>query len=255
MTTSTTMVSVEDGVGRIVLSNPPLNILTRETLGEVRGAMVQLQEDSAARVVVLAADGKHFSAGADVGEHLPPHFEQLIPEFLGTVRAVYDCSLPVVVAVQGRCLGAGFELAMAGDIIIAAEGASFGQPEIVLGVSPPAACVLLPEITAPGVAAELVLGGDPIAAAEAERLGIVRRVVPDAELAHAATDTAQRIARHSRAALQCTKRTLRAGAVERISDALDRARGIYVDELMQTADALEGLQAFLEKRRPTWSHR
>ncbi|NIU62892.1 MAG: hypothetical protein GWN66_19050, partial [Pseudomonas stutzeri] len=200
------------------------------------------------------AEGKHFSAGADVSEHLPPTYEDLIPEFLDTVAAIDTFPLPVVAAVQGKCLGGGFELAMAADIIVAGEGASFGQPEILLGVLPPAACALLPDICSPGVAAELVFTGDPLRAQDAQRAGLVTRVVPDAELERASVELAERMTRHSAAALRLAKRMLQGGRQDARAAALSRAGAIYTDELMKTKDALEGLNAFLEKRQPTWSH-
>lgn len=244
-----------EGIGRLVLTNPPLNILTRAALAELRHGLARFEGESSVRVLVLAAEGAHFSAGADVGEHLPPHFEDLIPEFLETVRAIHEFPLPVVVAVQGRCLGAGFELAIAGDIIIAGEGASLGQPEIMLGVLPPAACAFLPQICSPGVAAELVFTGDAIDAREAKDAGIVRQVVSDALVEETALGVAKRISRHSGAALRLTKRVLRGRDAARRGEALAYAGTVYVDDLMQSQDALEGLQAFMEKRRPTWSHR
>lgn len=246
--------SIEDGLGRLVLSQPPLNILTRELLAGLRRELGRLAAEPSLRVLLISAEGKHFSAGADVGEHLPPTYEEMIPEFVDTIAAIDAFPLPVVAAVQGRCLGGGFELAMAADIIVAGEGASFGQPEILLGVLPPAACPLLPEICPPGVAAELVFSGDPLSAEAALRAGIVTRVVPDAELEGAALELAGRIARHSAAALRVTKRLMWGDRQNRRAAALERAGAIYNDELMKTKDALEGLNAFLEKRQPTWSH-
>jgi len=246
--------SIEDGLGRIVLNHPPLNILTRDVLAGVRRELDHLADDSSLRVLLLGAEGKHFSAGADVGEHLPPDYRELIPEFMQTVADLVSFPLPVIAAVQGRCLGGGFELAMGADIIVAAEGASFGQPEILLGVLPPAACVILPRLCSPGLAAEIVLGGDALSASEAEREGLVRRVVPESELEEAAVDIARQMTRHSAAALRIGKRML-AGDPEAVREALDRAGALYIDELMETDDALEGLQAFVEKRRPEWRHR
>ena len=246
--------SVEDGLGRIVLSHPPLNILTRDVLAGVRRELDHLASEPSLRVLLLGAEGAHFSAGADVGEHLPPDYRELIPEFMQTVADLVSFPLPVVAAVQGRCLGGGFELAMGADIIVAAEGASFGQPEILLGVLPPAACVILPRLCSPGLAAEIVLGGDALSAAEAEREGLVRRVVPESELEEAAVDLARKMTRHSAAALRIGKRML-AGDPEAVRKALDRSGALYIDELMETDDALEGLQAFVEKRRPEWRHR
>jgi cyclohexa-1,5-dienecarbonyl-CoA hydratase len=246
--------SVEDGLGRLVLSQPPLNILTRELLAGVRQELGRLAAVPSLRVLLVSAEGKHFSAGADVAEHLPPTYEEMIPEFVDTIAAIDAFPLPVVAAVQGRCLGGGFELTMAADMIVAAEGASFGQPEILLGVLPPAACPLLPEICPPGVAAQLVFTGDPLSAADALRAGIVARVVPDAELEQAALELAGRITRHSAAALRVTKRLMWGARQDRRAAALSRAAAMYKDELMRTKDAVEGLNAFVEKRQPTWSH-
>jgi len=245
---------VEDGIGTLTLAHPPLNILTQAMLAEMRAALERLAADRGVRVLVLAAAGKHFSAGADVGEHLPPKFRDLIPAFIATVRMIAEYPAPVVAAVGGRCLGGGFEVAQAADMIVAGEGASFGQPEIMIGVLPPAACALLPGLCAPGLAAELVLTGDPIDSRRALEAGLVHRVVPDDRIEAEAMALAQRMARHSGAALRLTKRALRHGTAGGSADALAAAEAIYVDELMRTEDALEGLEAFLEKRKPVWKH-
>ena len=246
--------SVKDGIGQLVLSDPPLNILTRAVLGQIRTGLGELETDGSLRVVVISAEGKHFSVGADVGEHLPPHYPDLISEFLDTVRVVHRFPLPVLAAVRGRCLGAGFELVAAADIVIAGEDASFGQPEIMLGVFPPAACAMLPENCPQGMAAELVFTGDPVDARDAQRAGIVRHVVPDERVEEEALDLAKRIARHSGAALRHTKHALRHESMDRTDGVLEHAGHAYVTELMQTKDAIEGLQAFLEKRQPVWSN-
>jgi cyclohexa-1,5-dienecarbonyl-CoA hydratase len=227
---------IDGGLGRLVLNHPPLNILTQEMLTEMRAALRSLEASPAVRVLLVSARGKHFSAGADVQEHLPPHYRQMIPEFLETIAAIV-------------------EVVQAADIVVAADDASFGQPEIVLGVFPPAACVLLPERCDSGLAADLVLSGAVIGAVEAQEHGLVRKIVPRGELEVEATETAQRIARHSRAALEITKRVLRNGSTQRHAAAFRDVGDIYVDELMNTTDAIEGLRAFQEKRQPAWSHR
>ena len=253
MKASAVTLSIKDGIGHLVLTDPPLNILTRAVLGQIRTGLRELETDESLRVVVISAEGKHFSVGADVGEHLPPHYADLIPEFLDTVRVVHGFPLPVLAAVRGRCLGAGFELVAAADIVIAGE-ASFGQPEIMLGVLPPAACAMLPDNCPQGMAAELVFTGDPIDARDAQRAGIVRHVVPNEQVEEAALDLARRIARHSGAALRHTKHALRHESMDRTDGALEHAGHVYVAELMETKDAIEGLQAFLEKRQPVWSN-
>ena len=254
MNASAVTLSIEDGIGQLVLTDPPLNVLTRAVLGQIRAGLRELETDESLRVVVISAEGKHFSVGADVGEHLPPHYPDLISEFLDTVRVVHGFPLPVLAAVRGRCLGAGFELVAAADIVIAGQDASFGQPEIMLGVLPPAACAMLPDKCPQGTAAELVFTGDPIDARDAQRAGIVRHVVPDERVEEEALDLAKRIARHSGAALRHTKHALRHESMDRTDGALRHAGHVYVAELMETKDAIEGLRAFLEKRQPVWSN-
>ncbi len=243
------------GVGRLTLDHPPLNILTREVLAHIRTELAALAPEPGLRVLLVTATGAHFSGGADVREHLPPEHTGLIPEFVETIAALDAFPLPVVAAVQGRCLGGGFELVQAADIVIAGESARFGQPEILLGVVPPAACALLPRRTSRGTAAELIYGGDSIGAAEAERAGLVRRVVPDAELEDAALAVADRIARHSGAALRVAKRALRGGETAASAAALREQGELYLHGVMTTQDALEGLLAFVEKRPPVWADR
>ncbi|UCF18189.1 MAG: enoyl-CoA hydratase/isomerase family protein [Gemmatimonadota bacterium] len=247
--------SVDDGIGRLALSNPPLNILTRQVMADLRAKLAEFERDESLRVVVLGAEGKHFSAGADVGEHLPPDFEEMIPEFIDTIKALHRFPLPMIAAVRGRCLGGGFELIQAVDVVVAGEGALFGQPEIMLAVFPPVACALLPELCGPARAAELVLTGDTMGAKDAAAVGLVARVVSDERVEQEALEIAGRMAKHSAAALRVTKRALRAGSADRLREALDRAGRLYVEDLMATEDATEGLRAFLEKRRPVWKHR
>jgi cyclohexa-1,5-dienecarbonyl-CoA hydratase len=258
MSTTSVDVATADGIGALVLDHPPLNILTRSVLADLRGRLAELAteaESGELRVVLFRAAGEHFSAGADVGEHLPPEFERMIPEFIDTVEAIADFPLPVVAAVRGRCLGGGFELVQAADLVVAADDAVFGQPEIVLGVSPPVACALLPGLLGPALAAELVLTGDPLPAERAHEAGLVARLVPEDRVEATARDLAARIARHSPAALRCTKKALRAGTASERRAALRASARIYVDELMATADAVEGLTAFLDKRTPEWTGR
>jgi len=246
---------VRDGIAQLTLDNPPVNILTRAVMGELRAHLAELGAVHDLRVVVLRAEGKHFSAGADVGEHLPPEYGELIPEFMATIRALWDFPLPVIAAVRGRCLGGGFELVQPADAVVAGEGAAFGQPEILLGVIPPAACALLPRLCGPARAATIVLGGDPLDAAAALAAGLVTRVVPDARVDEEALALAGRFARHSAAALRITKRALRTAVDRPVADAMAQVEQLYLDDLMATHDAAEGLRAFLDKRPATWEHR
>ncbi|MEQ1831623.1 MAG: enoyl-CoA hydratase/isomerase family protein [Candidatus Eisenbacteria bacterium] len=247
--------SFEDGIATLTLANPPLNILTRAVLAEFSQVLGTLASAPELRALVIAAEGKHFSAGADVGEHLPPTHAELIPEFLRTIEALAAFPLPTVAAVRGRCLGAGFELAQACDMIVAGEGATFGQPEILLAVTAPAACVLLPRRTTRGHAAEILFGGEAIDVSRAFAIGVVQRVVPELRTEEHALALARRCARHSATALRATKRTLLETAEQPTAAAFQTAGRIYVDDLMRAADPVEGLEAFLARRTPVWRHR
>jgi cyclohexa-1,5-dienecarbonyl-CoA hydratase len=246
---------VSDGIATLTLAHPPVNILTRDVLAQYRAHLADLAATPGLRVLVLQAEGKHFSAGADVGEHLPPTYQELIPEFMATIRALWDFPLPVVAAVRGRCLGGGFELVQPADVVVAGESAAFGQPEILLGVIPPAACALLPRLCGPARAALITLGGDPLDTQAALAAGLVSAVVPDARVEEEALSLATRFARHSAAALTITKRALRAAADRTAPDAMAEAERLYLSDLMATRDANEGLRAFLDKRPATWEHR
>lgn len=243
---------VENGIARIVLNDPPLNILTRATLQKLREECAALALDGEVRVLILEAEGKHFSAGADVGEHLPPQYRELIPEFLDSVRALAEFPLPVIASVQGKCLGGAFELVQASDMVVADPTAVFGQPEIHLGVFPPAACVALRELGHRSVAATLLFTGDPIDASEARRVGLVHHVAPEGKLRATASELAGRISRHSAAALRATKKALRSPARTLVRE-FEHASEVY-DRHMDSKDAVEGLSSFLEKRKPEWSH-
>lgn len=244
---------IRDGIAHVELSDPPLNILTRALLAELREVLTELRDDRSLRVLLVSAQGDHFSAGASVEEHLPGPVDEMIPELMETIRAVDRFPLPVIFAVQGHCLGGALELVAAGDMILADDDARFGLPEIRLGVLPPAACVQLPRLVPAGVAAEMIYTGSTVDAKTARRVGLVLRVVPSDDLLDEALALAGAIADRSAAALRAAKRALRAarGDVERPMADVSR---IYLDELMATSDATEGLTSFLEKRRPVWSH-
>lgn len=248
-------VEIREGIAHVVLDDPPLNVLTRALMGGLRETLRGIEAEPTLRVLVLSARGKHFSAGASVEEHLPGAVEEMIPEFMETVRALHHFPAPVVVAVHGRCLGGALELALAGDLLVAGEGALLGVPEIALGVFPPAACLQLPRLAGPGLAAELVLTGAPMDAASAHAAGLVRRVVPDDRVQEEALSLAEAISRHSAVALRVAKRALRVGAGAGGEEGAEaEVVRLYLDELMRTADAQEGLRSFTEKRQPRWSH-
>ncbi len=249
----TITLDVVDRLAIIKLSRPPLNIINLEMMDELLSALDEAREKAGIGVLVLRSgvDGV-FSAGADVREHLPDKAEMLIKRFEQLIKAIIEFPRPVLCVVQGRCLGGGMELAMACDLVIASETAEFGQPEIRVGVYPPAAAALYPRMTALKHAAMLIFSGKIIKAEEALKLGLVNEVAPDAELEEHVKTVIDSLLSNSSIVLGYAKKALREALSLPLGDALRRSSEIYLEELMKHEDPVEGLRAFLEKRRPVW---
>lgn len=246
-----------DGVARLTLNRPPLNVLNIAMMGEINTALEGLDTDPSVKVLVFeAAEGsKAFSAGVDVSEHTAEKVEEMIEVFHRIFHLLDELEIPTVAVVDGAALGGGCELVLFCDMVIASERASFGQPEIQVGVFPPIAVVALPAIVGPKKALEMVLIGDRIRAAEAERLGLVNKVVPPEELRAAADEFVGKLAGLSGAVLRLTKRAIRLGSIGSFADGLAAVEELYLGPLMATEDANEGLAAFMEKRKPVWKDR
>jgi len=245
---------VSDGVARLTLNKPPLNVLDIAMMREINSALEGLGDDPSVKVLVFeAAEGsKAFSAGVDVSEHTADTVGEMIEVFHRIFRLLDALEAPTVAVVGGAALGGGCELVLFCDMVIASEKASFGQPEIQVGVFPPVAAVALPEIIGPKKALEMVLIGDRIRAAEAERLGLVNKVVPPEELQAAADEFVGKLAKLSGAVLRVTKRAVRLGGAGDFAEGLAAVEELYLGPLMATEDAHEGLAAFMEKRAPVW---
>jgi cyclohexa-1,5-dienecarbonyl-CoA hydratase len=244
----------KDGVARLVLNKPPLNVLDIAMMHEINTALEKLSGDPTVKVLVFeAAEGcKAFSAGVDVSEHTADMVEEMIEVFHRIFRLLDALDVPSVAVVGGAALGGGCELALFCDMIIASEKASFGQPEIQVGVLAPVAAVALPGIIGPKKAMELLLTGDRIRAIEAERLGLVNKVVPPDELGAAVDELVGKLTKLSAAALRLNKQALQIGSVGRFDEGLMAVEELYLGPLMDTEDAHEGLAAFMEKRAPIW---
>jgi cyclohexa-1,5-dienecarbonyl-CoA hydratase len=240
-----------------VLNKPPLNVLDIAMMREINAALESLGGDPAVKVLVFeAAEGsKAFSAGVDVSEHTADKVEEMIAVFHRIFRLLDALDVPTLAVVGGAALGGGCELALFCDMILASEKASFGQPEIQVGVFPPVAAVVLPGIVGPKKAMELLLAGDRLQATEAARLGLVNKGVPPDELGAAAGELVGKLTKLSAAVLRLTKRAVRVGSVGRFADGLAAVEEIYLGPLMATEDANEGLAAFMEKRAPVWRNR
>ncbi|HEX7156233.1 MAG TPA: enoyl-CoA hydratase-related protein [Burkholderiaceae bacterium] len=247
---------VVDGLAELTLSRPPLNVLDIETMDRMAAELDTLAADPAVRLLMIGAAGeKAFSAGVEVADHVPEKVERMLGIFHAVIRRIDAFPVPVLAAVNGAALGGGLELALACDMIVAAAGAKLGQPEIKLGVFPPVAAVLLPRLLPPVVAHELLYGGGIITAEQALAYGLINRVFARESFAAQARAFAAPFLELSRAALLHTRRAVRAAGGHDLAASLAGAEEIYLNELMATADAREGLDAFMAKRKPAWQHR
>lgn len=248
---------IEDRVARITFARPPLNIFNIAMMGEINSALNQCARERELVAVVFAAasDCRAFSSGVAVEEHVEETIFQMLDSFHAIFRNLEQLSRPTIAVVEGAALGGGCELVAACDLVIAGERARFGQPEIKLGVFPPVAAVWLPQVIGDKRARELILTGELIEAAEAARLGLVNYVVPASELEQKTAELLARLRNLSSAALELTKKAIDLGRGRSLDAALKEVENLYLDELMKTHDATEGINAFIEKRKPEWKHR
>jgi cyclohexa-1,5-dienecarbonyl-CoA hydratase len=250
------LVAVEraQGVVRIVLQNPPVNVLTCRLMEELTRVLGAFEPGD--RLAVIRGAGKHFSAGADVAEHLPGSGPELLETLLALFRTLDASPVPTLAVARGACLGAGLELAAACDLLAVADEAKLGVPEITLGVMAPIGAVDLPAKVGPARAADLLFSGRTISGKQAAEWGLATESAPDAELDARAEALAARIAVHSGAALRACRRAVRAAAARPgRAEALAAAIGVYREDVFPSADGEEGLKAFLEKRKPAWKDR
>jgi cyclohexa-1,5-dienecarbonyl-CoA hydratase len=209
-------------------------------------------KEKSLKLLVIQAMGKAFSAGVDVGEHLGALVYKMIEVFHRMFRLMDGLKVPSIAAVNGSALGGGCELALYCDMVIATEKTKFGQPEIQVGVFPPIAALIFPRMIGRKKAMELILSGETISAQEALTLGLVNKVVPEVSFDQEVNSFIEKFKKLSGVVLKLTKEATLAGLNDDTDKGLKVIEKIYLDRLMKTNDALEGLKAFLEKRKPTW---
>ena len=239
----------------MTLDRPPLNVLTTAMIAELDRAIRAANADPAVRLVVVDAHGKAFSAGVDIADHVGDRIEPMMDALTSLFTTLDAVDVPTLAVVHGAALGGGLEVALGTRLAIACEDAKLGQPEIRLGLFAPPASVLLPRILGPRRALALLLSGDTIGAAVALEHGLVNAVLPADGFREAASAWCARIERHSGAALRQAVRAARTGGQDTIGRALSAVHRQYLDVLMHTDDAQEGLDAFQNKRSPVWKDR
>ena len=234
---------------RITLNDPPLHILDIAMLEELRSALGRVANDR--HCLIISASGeKAFSAGASVQDHLGDRVVTMLQRFHETFRLLAKLDLVTVALVKGAALGGGCELALACDFVLASDRARFGQPEINLGVFPPVAAYQLSRQMTPRKGLELLLTGETVDGKE-----IANAVFPAAEFDRRAEEWLARLYKQSSSSLRFAKRAFRIAQSADFDQRLAEVERLYLEELMKTQDANEGLNAFIEKRKPVWSGR
>ena len=248
---------IEDRVARITFARPPLNIFNIAMMREIGDALNDCanQNDLVAIVFDAAEGSRAFSAGVAVEEHVPETVVEMLDSFHDIFRKLNQISRPAIALVDSAALGGGCELVAACDIVIVSDRAKFGQPEIKLGVFPPVAGILLPRIIGEKRARELILTGEMIDAGEARRLGLVSYVVPSVELEQKTESLLVKLRELSASSLAMTRAALDLGGRSGFESVLTEVEDLYLNELMKTEDASEGVHAFMEKRKPEWRNK
>ncbi|HEX9940618.1 MAG TPA: enoyl-CoA hydratase/isomerase family protein [Thermoanaerobaculia bacterium] len=256
MAEPTVLLHRDGSAATVILNRPPLNILDIPTIARLGEVIAELAADPGLQVVFLRGAGdRAFSAGVAVQDHTRDKVVPMLESLHGTIRRLRDLDAVTVAAVQGHCLGGGMELAMSCDLVIAADDARFGQPEIEVGCFPPVASALLPPRIGAGLTLELALTGRTLTCEQAERLRLVTRRVPWGGLDEAVERFRSELAAKSVPVTRLAKKAVRAGRDLPFSAALAETERIYKEELLPLEDLEEGAAAFLEKRRPMWRNR
>ncbi len=242
------------GVGYLTLDRSPVNVINIAMLQEIETALAEMAEQPEVRVLVLQAAGKLFSAGVDISDHTDEKVGEMIPLFNRVCQALADFPRPTIATVQGHALGGGCEFVICCDLAVMADTAKIGQPEIQLASFAPVAALRLPYLVGYRAAADLMFNGRNLTATEAHEIGLINTVAPAADIVSLVNKQAEQLASLSQPALTLAKQALSLGYGNWARE-MQTVERLYLDDLMSSADAHEGLAAFLEKRPPVWQHR
>lgn len=245
----------DEHTATIILNRPPLNVLNIEMMREINLALRGLKDDTKLKVLIFRAEGKAFSAGVDVADHTGKKAEEMIHVFHKIFFKLTKIKAPTIALVNGAALGGGCELAIFCDIVLASDEAKFGQPEIKVGVLAPIAAVTFPWYTNFKKSMELLLTGDTISANEAKEIGLVNAVYPTEKFEEEVKAFIEKLKSNSSVVLQLTKQAVDEAYGEDYHTGVAKVENLYLNKLMNTHDANEGLKAFLEKRKPEWKNK
>jgi cyclohexa-1,5-dienecarbonyl-CoA hydratase len=245
-------VEIAPPLARITLAHPPLNVIDIPMMDELAAALGEIGQNPRLSFVIFRGSNRAFSVGVDVAAHTREHIQEMLSKFHGIIKQLVYWNKVSIAEVQGHCLGGGAELAMVCDFVITAEDATWGFPEIELGCYPPVAATALAALIGQKRAADLILTGRKFKGVEACDLGLATFALLPEQVSTKVDELLTRLKTLSPAAVAITKKAVYAWDSMHFDKGLARAEKIYLEELMQTSDSQEGVQAFLEKRTPRW---
>jgi len=245
----------QPGIVQLTLNRPPANVLSVDMLQELAAALDPLEYRHEVKLVVLRGAGKYFSAGFELNEHLGDRAYMMLEGFRRVFEALLKIDKPTLAVVAGPAFGAGCLLAAGCDIALAAQSAKLAHPEIRGGVFNTLAAALLPRLIGRKRAFEMLLLGGSLSAAEAERIGLITRAVPDEQLEAEVAGVVQRFQESSAPVVQLARRAIAGGLDLPFEDAVRHSEDVYLNQLAATEDLEEGLKAVAEKRKPSWKDR
>lgn len=248
-------VGIKAPVAQVMLHHPPVNVIDIPMMEELLAVLRGLEQHPGIGVVILHGSEKAFSGGVDIAIHTPERIEEMLTKFHAAILALARTPKVTIAVVRGSCMGGGAELAMMCDMVYTASNALWQFPEIKLGCFPPVAAAALSAIVGPKLAADLILTGRRFKGEDAFQMGLANESIPEVHLEHRVREVTTHLGTLSAAALQMTKKAMYAWDSIHLDKGLARAEKIYLQELMQTEDAREGVQAWLEKRPPVWKGR
>ena len=251
------LVNVTGRVARLTLNHPPYNYMSVRMMEEITRAIESLHDQRDTRAILIDAgpECKYFSAGVAPQDAVPDRAFQMMEAFQNIFKAMLEISKPVITVVNGPAVGAGCELAVFGDLVIATEKAKFAQPEVRAGLFPPIAAIILPHLIGPKRALEMILMAEAITPQEALRLGLVNKLVTEAKLQVEVDAMLAKISDQSAAVLEMAKRCMFQAIGLPVHEAMKRSANLYLNQLMDLEDAQEGTKAIAEKRKPVWKNK
>jgi cyclohexa-1,5-dienecarbonyl-CoA hydratase len=243
------------GVARIALARPKHNVLNIEMMEELISGLENLKADRELKCVVITGEGPSWCAGVEVADHKPAQVDAMIAPFNRMLELIEGQEVPTIAQVHGACLGGGMEAAIACDIVVAGKSAVFGQPEIKLGFFPPYAAIRLPHLVGPGKAIEICTTGKRYSAEDAKGMGFITACVEDGRLPETVDGLIKEIQYSSPLIIRLNKQAVKQHVGLSFSAALKGVSDLFLNTLMKTADTLEGIASFEEKRKPVWKNK